>query len=353
MSLKLLTKPVPPKVFGTLLTNIVKKGLCCGCGNCVAACPVMALTMKEELPAITGICVTCEICYYQCPKVDFPYERYEEILFGRRRRNDEPIGVVREVYTARATSEEFRSRGTDGGVVTALLSYLLKSGTVDGAVVCGVDPKDYWKATPILAVSDKDLIEAAGTKYTSAPMMLGLAEAVRDYGKESLAFVGTGCRIEALRKSQFEEKNYYWWGKRVKVAIGLFCFESFHDKILREYLPAKGINLSEVSKFHITKGRFFVYSGNKILLKAPLKEVAQYAFSSCSTCANVTNEYADISVGGAGSPDGWNTVILRSETGEKLFKAAVEAGFIEASAISNEGLEAVIKLAGLKKKKEH
>jgi len=353
VSLKPLTKPIPPKVFGTLLTNIVKKGLCCGCGNCVAACPVMALTMREETPTMTGICVTCEICYYQCPKVDFPYEKYEEILFGRKRKFDELIGVVRGVYTARAINEEFRSRGTDGGFVTALLSYLLKSGVIDGAVVCGVDSKEYWKAIPILAVSDKDLIEAAGTKYTSAPMMLGLAEAVRDYGKESLAFVGTGCRIEALRKSQFEVKNYYWWGKRVKVAIGLFCFESFHDRILREYLPSKGVDLSKVSKFHITKGRFLVYSEGKVLLRLPLKEVAQYALSSCSTCTNVTNEYADISVGGAGSPDGWNTVILRSEVGEKLFKAAVEAGFIEATTISNEGMEAVIKLAGLKKKKEH
>lgn len=353
MSLKAVTKPVPPKAFGVLLATIVKKGLCCGCGNCVAACPVIALTMKGETPAITGICVACEICYYQCPKVGFPSGKYEEMLFGRTRRGDEPIGVVREVYTARAVNEEFRSRGTDGGVVTALLSYLLKNGVIDGAVVCGVDSKEPWKAIPVLAVNDEDLIKTAGTKYTSAPMMLGLAEAVREHGRGSLAFVGTGCRVEALRKTQFEVKNYYWWGEQVKIAIGLFCFESFYDKILREYLPGKGVDLSKVTKFHITKGRFLVYSGSNILLKASLKETAQYALPSCSTCTNVTNEYADISVGGAGSPDGWNTVVLRSEIGEKLFKAAIEAGFIEATPISKEGLEAVVKLAGLKRRKEH
>ena len=42
-----------------------------------------------------------------------------------------------------------------------------------------------------------------------------------------------------------------------------------------------------------------------------------------------TSEQSDISVGSVGSPDGWSTIILRTEKGLKLLKNAEKDGYIK------------------------
>ena len=44
-------------------------GSCIGYGDCAAVCPVDAITMKDDLPAIdAGRCTGCGLCVAQCPK---------------------------------------------------------------------------------------------------------------------------------------------------------------------------------------------------------------------------------------------------------------------------------------------
>ena len=40
----------------------------------------------------------------------------------------------------------------------------------------------------------------------------------------------------------------------------------------------------------------------------------------CNFCDDFTNKFADISVGSVGTPDGYSTVIVRSEVGAKLLE---------------------------------
>ncbi|RLF39208.1 MAG: hypothetical protein DRN21_03895 [Thermoplasmata archaeon] len=41
------------------------------------------------------------------------------------------------------------------------------------------------------------------------------------------------------------------------------------------------------------------------------------------------NIYADISLGGLGSEEGYTTVVIRTENGKRLFEEALEEGYIE------------------------
>jgi coenzyme F420-reducing hydrogenase beta subunit len=41
----------------------------------------------------------------------------------------------------------------------------------------------------------------------------------------------------------------------------------------------------------------------------------------CCDCPDFTAKYSDISVGSVGSDDGYSTVIVRSDIGEKLFES--------------------------------
>ena len=64
-------------------------------------------------------------------------------------------------------------------------------------------------------------------------------------------------------------------------------------------------------------------------------------------------EWADVSTGSVGSPDGWSTVLTRTGDGETVFKAAVDAGLIETKPMDEvkPGLPLLEKLAKGKKDK--
>ncbi len=48
----------------------------------------------------------------------------------------------------------------------------------------------------------------------------------------------------------------------------------------------------------------------------------------CSVCPDMTAEWADISVGAFEGKSDWNTLIVRTEKGEKLVDQALEKGYL-------------------------
>ncbi|HID05958.1 MAG TPA: coenzyme F420 hydrogenase subunit beta, partial [Armatimonadetes bacterium] len=107
-----------------------------------------------------------------------------------------------------------------------------------------------------------------------------------------------------------------------------------------------------VGKFAITKGRFVVIgTDGETMLNVPIKRLKKYARQACHYCEDFTALLADLSVGSVGSPEGWSTVIVRTELGERVFKGMVEKGYVEAKPIEEvkPGLPLVAKLAESKR----
>src|SRR5210317_1398938 len=117
------------KTFNNLIEDVQKPGLCHRCGGCVTFCTAVnygALELDEEGKPRYGDadkCIECGLCYSICPEID---ELDEETR--KRLAWSPPIGRIIETGVARATDAEVRKNATDGGVVTALLLHLLKSG---------------------------------------------------------------------------------------------------------------------------------------------------------------------------------------------------------------------------------
>ncbi|AEH06171.1 coenzyme F420 hydrogenase subunit gamma [Methanothermococcus okinawensis] len=62
-----------------LITNVVNKSLCMGCGSCASACPTRAIEMVEGRPNILNeVCIKCGACSFQCPRIRIP-EQVKEI----------------------------------------------------------------------------------------------------------------------------------------------------------------------------------------------------------------------------------------------------------------------------------
>ncbi|MFH1327955.1 MAG: Coenzyme F420 hydrogenase/dehydrogenase, beta subunit C-terminal domain [Candidatus Bathyarchaeota archaeon] len=337
-----------PKIFGTLITEVIKKNLCIGCGACIASCPVSILYMKGEIPSMIGKCIICEYCYYQCPVPEFLAADIEKEIFGRVRSPTDEIGICLNSYSARAKHEEILKMASDGGVVTSLLAYALQKGIIDSAVISGVSEVEPWKPTPKVALTYTDLIESQGTRYTTSPTLVGLWSAVEEYDKKKIGVVGVPCAIKAIRKMQTATYGVAKLGGRVAFTIGLFCMDSFYYKgLIEDYLrQQKGIDLNKITKFTIRRGKFIVSVAGEEALNVPLAEVKSYSRDNCHSCADFTAEFADISVGAVGSLDGWSTVIVRTEVGKKLLEDAINAGYLECKSLEKPG--AVIKLTQIK-----
>lgn len=339
-----------PKIFGHLITEVIRKGTCVSCGSCVAVCPVNSIEMEAGVPKLVGLCVACGMCYANCPSADFDVEKMEKLVFGQTR-GEADIGVYNAIYAVRATDEAVLESSQDGGAVSAILKQFLSTGG-DGAVVTGKEEDAVWVPKPVVASNEKEVLDSAGTKYTSSPTLVGVASAVSEYAKEKVAVVGTPCQMRGLSKIETGDFVDAKIKDAVDLKVGLFCMETFNHASFMEFLKNEGIDASEVDKFEIKSGRFIANKGGEELYNVSLSKVKKLVRPCCHGCGDFTSEFADLSVGNVGTPDGWSTVVVRTQRGEEALKAAEKAGLVEIKSVEEgkSGLGLIKRLAKNKRR---
>lgn len=260
------------------------------------------------------------------------------------------LGTYKEAVSARATDKQIQKVSQDGGIVTALLSYALDEGIIEGAVVAGPS-EELWKPEPLVAMTSDEIFSAAGTKYTFSPNVWALKKAVRQYGLEKVGTVAIPCQLQGIRKTQSYPFGTRFLADKLALVVGIFCMENFPFASLETFISEKMRSSPEVTeKMDIGKGKFWIKTlGEDISL--PLKETHGYEQAGCNICPDYTAELADVSTGSVGSPDGWSTVLKRTDAGVSIFEQAVEAGIIEIKAMDGvkPGLPLLEKLAQGKK----
>jgi len=111
------------------------------------------------------------------------------------------------------------------------------------------------------------------------------------------------------------------------------------------------LSLERVRKFDIKGKEMLVYDENGEKHGISLSEIERFVGEGCLVCTDFASELADISVGSVGSPEGFSTVIVRSEIGEEIVEGAIRKGYVEAKELEAEGLKEVERIARLKKKR--
>ena len=318
--------------FGYLLVKVVRAEKCTGCSACVAVCPIGCLEYVEGKPKLIKKCANCGICVVVCPQYELAWPALEESVFGRQRKPEEEFGVYRRIVIAQANDEKVLQACQDGGVVTALLTYALENGIIDGAAVSGVSQNKPFYPVPRLATTPREVLDCAGTRYTYSPNLLAFQQGINQ-NKKSLAFVGTPCQIQALRKIEGLLLKYV---NPLKFAIGLLCTESFtYEGLMEKHIQGElGVNLGDIEKINI-KAKVLVTTKSGEVKVIPLREAKKYTRPSCAICTDFSAELADISVGGLGLSN-WTFTILRTEKGEELFDGAVRKGFLKTRSVEEE-----------------
>ena len=343
------TKKMPKLSFEeSLEKEVVSRENCAGCAACVVVCPVRCLDYSEEKPKLVKKCTACGICAQICPRYDFSLPTVEKFVFSRERKPEEDFGIYRRIVIAQAQDENILQVCQDGGVVTALLKFALENGLVDGAAVSGLSENRPFYPVPKLATTPQEVLECAGTRYFYSPNLIAFQEGIKQK-KENLAFVGTPCQINALRKIEmFPLKKY---ANPLRLTIGLMCTEAFtYEGLMEKHIQRElGINSHDISKMNI-KGKVLVTTKNGETKAIPLKEAKKYARKGCVSCADFSAELADISAGGLGL-SGWTFIIIRTEKGEELFQSVEKKGLIKTKPVEEErrAFDLLIKLSNRKR----
>lgn len=156
--------------------------------------------------------------------------------------------------------------------------------------------------------------------------------------------VGTPCQILAATKmSRFMDEF------PVDLKIGLFCMENFSYSYMKEMLKEYDVDIKDIKQFRIEKGHLWLYQENDEVVKIPLENAKRCMRKNCQICMDFTSEQSDVSVGSVGSPEGWSTVLIRTDKGFKLIEDAEKENYIETKPISEGGLKIMEKLAYEKK----
>jgi coenzyme F420 hydrogenase subunit beta len=109
----------------------------------------------------------------------------------------------------------------------------------------------------------------------------------------------------------------------IKFHLGLFCTGNFHFGPEQRQRLEKVGNFSwpEVRKVNV-KEDLLVHLQNGEIRNIPLDTLDFMKRYACQYCDDYSAEFADLSFGGIGAPEGWTTVISRTPLGRAVLADA-------------------------------
>lgn len=360
-----------------LFETVVAGGYCVGCGACAAARPdaidmgldgVGRLRAERRLggsgdagakPRIAlPVLDVCPFSERAATEDELAASLYPDLPHHRR------LGRVRSVWAGHVAEDEYRERGSSGGMGSWLIAEQLRAGLADAVV--HVRPRERTADDPRMVeyrVSRTAAEIAEGAKSRYHPIELsGVVDEIRS-GSDRFVFVGIPCFVKALRLLQARDAALR---DRVVSAVGLFCghlksvafaemfawqlgvppdrLRSFDYRVALEGRPASryGVRAEGVDAAGELRAR-----------TAPTHSLfgfnwghGFFKYKACDYCDDVVGELADASVGDAWLPRyvpdhrGDNVLIVRSGAIDELVRSAVAAGRLGLEPASEEDVVA-------------
>lgn len=320
-----------------MIDEVVKNKLCTNCGTCISSCPVGAISYKQgennfEIRVNKEKCKKCGLCLKVCPGLGVDFENLNKDIFekDKRIRHDSNLGYFRNCYLGYSRDENIRFQCSSGGATTSVLIYLLKNKIIDGALVTTMDSHKPLISKPFIAYSEREIMEARGSKYTPAVLNQCLKEIIKSK-KKKFAVVGLPCHIHGIRK--FQKINPIL-KKKIKICLGIMCGEGVNFSGTSFILKQLKLKPNEVKKFQYRgdgwPGNMTAVKKNGQIKRVPFLQAFKtftmgfFTFERCFLCTDLTNELADISFGDAWIPrlmkskNGINFIITRTQIGQKL-----------------------------------
>ena len=343
--------------FARLKAEVIDAGLCTRCGSCVGVCPEGAIQfddpLGEVLPELVGECCERGTCYAGCPGKFVSWPKLTEQVFGSPHGQalaptNFLIGQRLAAYVGFSTDEQLRGNGASGGVVSAISTYLLEQGLVDGVITLIDSPKEPYRAIPQIITCREEVLAAAQSRYSISPVNTILGSLATLPGR--YAYVGLPCQVHSLRKLQAAR---YPGIEKIQYVIGTYCGNILHFDAVRSFLRRNGVSdLTQVSSLKYRAGTWpgrmevRLHDGRIFSLEKFYANylIPFYIMQRCLLCTDLTNEFADISAGDGWTPiyeergKGSNIVLVRTPSGATLISDMRAQARLELHEISDEAV---------------
>ncbi|GAB6096725.1 Coenzyme F420 hydrogenase/dehydrogenase, beta subunit C-terminal domain [Desulfatiferula olefinivorans] len=327
--------------------QVLAQGLCVDCGACVGMCPYF-VSYRGKIARLFPCTLPQGRCYAHCPKTAVDLDDLSRIIPGLPY-DGAALGHVRTILKSRA-GDRLKNGGRfqNGGTVSALLMCAMDAGLIEAAALTrrkGMIPE------AVLAGTTEDILSCAGSKYMAAPTLSTVNTYMRRGGRR-LAVVGTPCQMTGLagiRKNPLDRPDGY---DPVSLSLGLFCTWALDTRRLIERLDDR-LDTREVLAMDVPPppSNAMVLTTRNGIVSVPLDEIRSAIPDGCRICPDMTAEFTDLSVGAHEGEPGWNTLIVRTQTGEELVSRAVHEGFLTCETMPEASCDQLRNAALAKKKR--
>jgi len=344
--LKIVSLPAVHK-NGPLLnvSGVVANGLCTQCGVCAAMCPHKVIDIRRDahmryFPTVVSEdpCKTrCKsLCVEVCAGIHEDPSLWSRAPIGADSWEDFTVGHVDSAWVGYSTDQGIRSRGTSGGLVIGLLTYLLESKKVDGVLTIGPNTKDPLQHDIKVVTTAAELADCWGSKYY--PMPLGQAFRQLMQAHKKYAVVLLGCHMRSLR---LMERRIARLRENIVLRVGLICGYCSGFKGMMDQAEDWGLqDVQSIRRIDYREGK---WPGN-VRIQAPQFDrrtviynfLARLPFTTnqrCMMCSDLMNETADVVVGDAWlrelterKDEGWSVAAVRNRAAAELMLEAQRAG---------------------------
>jgi coenzyme F420 hydrogenase subunit beta len=333
------------------LKKVMRSELCNRCGSCVGLSDGKIIFENREgkyLPKMVEQVddATADRLWEACSGKEFDFNKYNEIFYSDRPHFHEYTGSYHNIYIGYTTDEQVRRNSASGGIISAVLIYLLETGKIDGAIALRMSNEKPWLSEPFIARTKEDILEAAQSKYTISSVNEILPEAENFEG--TLAYVGLPGQVQSIRKLQAVNDPSV---KNIKYLFGPFYGNTLYFSSISSFLRTyKEKNFRDITKLYFRHGewpgnmRVELKSGRIIELK---KFHANYlipfhVLRNSLYCTDLANEFTDISGGDAWAPvyeergKGFSMILTRTAQGQQILDDMVKDGYLSADLLEED-----------------
>ena len=318
---------------------VVANALCTACGACSGVCPTQAIEMLVNAAGylVAAIrmeqCTNCGLCRKVCPSVP----ENQVMVVGA---SDPFHGISLSAYIGHAVDQEIRQKSQSGGIVSALLCYLLEERLIQGAVVNQFSSQDR-RPLAVYATTRQAVLAGAGSYYSQSSVVKTIL-ANKD---KRMAAVVLGCQAESLKLIRAINPTL----GVPAYTIGLICAGQYSGAYIDELISLAGCRNAQINGFRFRDksagdwpGHVKIYAADKnYILDKKYRHMLKPVYEAyrCLLCFDQMNVQSDLVVGDpwgidhAENKTGNSVIVVRTEKGKALLEGAVKQGYIDVAEV--------------------
>jgi coenzyme F420 hydrogenase subunit beta len=334
------------KIAKQLIDLVISPGICTGCGACVGLDLDRKSSMKDSsqgpIPEFFKSVKLPALAWKACPGRGIDYSSLYKDYYGYLP-EDWLLGCFQKVRVGYSAHDNLRQKGASGGVLTTVLIYLLETGKIDAAILASQGYGAAEKAHYRIVRNRQEILECAQSVYIPVSMLDAMRELCEG---ERYAITCLPDQAAALRRIQLDG---FKSAQQIKYILGPYTGTSLYPSAIDCFLRSKGVSKDDaIVSLQWRAGDWPGYleiktkSGKVLRTKKVYYNFLIPFFITQSSLQGIdfTNEFTDLSVGDAWSPQfeklggGHSVVVTRSLNMEQIIQKMIDENWLTLTEIN-------------------